>query len=50
MQDREGKVFQFPLDGGHAQPVSQRREYLEGLLGLAGLLLGRQEPHGAHVV
>jgi hypothetical protein len=50
VQDREGEVLQLPLDGRHAEAMRQRSEYLEGLLRLAGLLLRRQETHGAHVV
>ena len=50
LQDGERQVLQLPLDRGHAQPVRQRRQHLEGFAGLAGLLLRRQEAHGAHVV
>jgi hypothetical protein len=50
LQDREREVLQLPLDRGHAEPVRERGEHLEGLAGLPGLLLGRQEAHGAHVV
>ena len=50
VQDRERQVFQLPLDGRHAQPMCQRRNDFQRLAGLAGLLLRRQEAHGAHVV
>ncbi len=50
VQDRERQVLQLPLDGRHAQPMCQRRNDFQRLAGLAGLLLRRQEPHGAHVV
>ena len=50
VQDRERQVFELPLDGRHAQPMSQRRNDFQRLAGLAGLLLRRQESHRAHVV
>ncbi len=50
IQRREGQVFQFPLDGVHAQPVRQRGEDLQRLLGLALLLLPGQVAQRAHVV
>ena len=50
MQDREGQVLQLPLHRRHAQPMCQWRNDFQRLPGLAGLLLRRQEPHGAHVV
>ncbi len=50
MQDREREVLQFPFDGGHTQPVRQRRDHLEGFACLLGLLLRGQEPHGPHIV
>ncbi len=50
LQDGERQVLELPLDRGHAEPVRERRQDLEGLAGLLRLLLGRQEAHGAHVV
>ena len=46
----EGQVLQLPLDRVHAQPVSQRRQHLQRLAGLALLLGRRQEAQRAHVV
>ncbi len=50
LQDGERQILQFPFDRGHAQSVRQRGQHFEGLARLAGLLLRRQETHGAHVV
>ncbi len=50
VQDRERQVFQLPLDAGHAQPMRKGRNDFQRLARLAGLLLRRQEAHGAHVV
>ncbi len=50
VQGREGEVFQFPLDGVHAQPVRQRGEDLQHLTGLALLLFPWQVAQRAHVV
>ena len=50
MQDREREILQLPLHGRHAEPVRERGQHLEGLPRLAGLLVRRQEAHGAHVV
>ncbi len=50
MQDREREVLELPFDRGHTEAVRQRRDDLEGFLGLLRLLLRRQEAHGAHVV
>ena len=50
VQDRERQVLQLPLDARHPQPMCQGRNDFQRLAGLAGLLLRRQEPHGAHVV
>ncbi len=50
VQDRERQVFQLPLDAGHTQPMRKGRNDFQRLTGFAGLLLRRQEAHGAHVV
>ena len=50
LEDREGEVLEFPLHGGHAEPVCERGDHLEGLAGLLHLLLRREEAHGPHVV
>ncbi len=50
VQGREGKVFQFPFDGVHAEPVGQRGEDFQGFAGLARRGLGRDEAPGPGVV
>jgi len=50
VQDREGQVFELPLDAGHTQPMRKGRNDFQRLAGFARLLLRRQEAHGAHVV
>ena len=43
IEGREGEVLQLPLDRVHAEPVGQRGEDFQGLPGLAGRGLGRDE-------
>ena len=50
VEDREGEVLQFPLDGVHAQAVGERRVDLQRLARLLLLLLALEVTHGAHVV
>ncbi len=50
VEDREGEVLQFPLDGVHAQAVGERRVDLQRLARLLLLLLALEIAHGAHVV
>ena len=50
VQGGEGEVLQLPLDRVHAQPVGQRREDLQGLVGDHDLLVLPQEAERAHVV
>ena len=46
----EREVFQLPLDRVHAEAVRQRGVDLQGLAGLALLLVARHVAQGAHVV
>ena len=50
MQNRERQVFEFPLDAGHTQPMRKGRNDFQCFASFAGLLLGRQEAHRAHIV
>ena len=50
MERRERQVLELPLDRVDAEPVRQRREDLERLLGLLLLLLLRHRLDRAHVV
>ena len=50
LQGGEREVLQLPLDRVHTQPVSQRREDLQGIPGDALLLVGTQIAEGTHVV
>ena len=50
VQDREREVLELPLHRRHPEAVGQRREHLECLAGLLGLLLRLEEAHRAHVV
>ena len=46
----EGQVLKFPLDGVHAQPVRERREYLQHLARLLLLLRPGQVAERPHIV
>ena len=50
MERGEGEVLQLPLDRVDAEPVRERREDLERLLGRLLLLLLRHRVERAHVV
>ena len=50
VQRREGEILELPLDRVHAQPVCQRRKYLQGLARLLPLLVLGQPADRAHVV
>ena len=50
VQDRERQILELPLHRRHTEPMGKRGNDFQRLAGLAGLLLRRQEPHGAHVV
>ena len=50
VQGREGEVLELPLHRVHAEPVGERGEDLQGLPGLALLLLPGQVAQRPHVV
>ncbi len=50
VQGGEREIFEFPLDGVHAQSVGQRGEDLERVVGDDGLLVLTQKAQGSHVV
>ena len=50
LQGGEREILEFPLDGVHAEPVGQRGEDLEGVMGDAALLVGTQEAERSHIV